>query len=38
MSDLAIVNAFQDLPDTRRGAGRHHEQSLCLALFTLFSH
>ena len=35
MSDLAIVNAFQDLPDTRRGAGRRHEQSLCLALFTL---
>jgi DDE_Tnp_1-associated len=35
MSTLAIVAAFQKLPDFRRGAGRRHEQALCLALFTL---
>ena len=35
MSTLAIVEAFQDLPDPRRGAGQRHKQSLCLALFTL---
>lgn len=35
MSTLAIVDAFQDLPDPRRGAGRRHSQALCLALFTL---
>ena len=35
MSTLAIVEAFQDLPDLRRGAGRRHDQALCLALFTL---
>ena len=35
MSTLAIVEAFSDLPDARRGAGRRHQQALCLALFTL---
>ena len=35
MSTLAIVEAFQDLPDARRGAGRRHDQALCLSLFTL---
>ncbi len=35
MSTLAIIEAFQELPDARRGAGRRHEQALCLALFTL---
>ena len=35
MSALAIVEAFKDLPDHRRGAGRRHTQPLCLALFTL---
>lgn len=35
MSSLAIVEAFSDLPDVRRGEGRRHEQALCLALFTL---
>jgi hypothetical protein len=35
MSSLAIVEAFRDLPDARRGAGRRHDQALCLALFTL---
>jgi DDE_Tnp_1-associated len=35
MSTLAIVEAFRDLPDARRGAGRRHDQALCLALFTL---
>lgn len=32
---LAIVEAFQALPDLRRGAGRRHDQALCLSLFTL---
>jgi hypothetical protein len=35
MSQLAIVEAFADLPDTRRTAGQRHSQALCLALFTL---
>jgi hypothetical protein len=35
MSQLAIVSAFADLPDTRRTAGQRHHQALCLALFTL---
>ena len=35
MSQLAIVKAFADLPDTRRKAGQRHHQALCLALFTL---
>jgi DDE_Tnp_1-associated len=35
MSELAIVEAFRGLPDSRRGAGRRHDQALCLALFTL---
>ena len=35
MTTIAIVEAFRDLPDTRRGAGRRYDQALCLALFTL---
>ncbi len=35
MSELSILEAFSDLPDTRRTAGQRHTQSLCLALFTL---
>jgi hypothetical protein len=35
MSCIAIVEAFNGLPDCRRGAGRRHDQRLCLALFTL---
>ena len=35
MSRLAIVDAFSDLPDPRRGAGCRHEYAVCLALFTL---
>lgn len=35
MSQIAIVEAFADLPDTRRTAGQRHHQALCLALFTL---
>jgi len=35
MSQIAIVKAFADLPDTRRRAGQRHHQALCLALFTL---
>lgn len=35
MTQLAIVEAFIALPDTRRTAGQRHTQALCLALFTL---
>ena len=35
MSPLAIIEAFQELPDRRRGSGRRHSQALCLSLFTL---
>ncbi len=35
MSQTAIMDAFVELPDSRRRAGRRHDQSLCLALFTL---
>jgi DDE_Tnp_1-associated len=35
MSELSILDAFAELPDTRRTAGQRHTQSLCLALFTL---
>jgi hypothetical protein len=35
MSSLTLLEAFADLPDTRRGAGQRHKQSLCLAMFTL---
>lgn len=35
MSQPAIMDAFTDLPDSRRRAGRRHQNSLCLALFTL---
>ena len=34
MSELAILEAFIDLPDPRRTAGQRHEKALCLALFT----
>jgi len=35
MPQLAIVEAFAELSDTRRTAGQRHQQALCLALFTL---
>jgi hypothetical protein len=35
MSQIAIVEAFSDLADTRRSAGKHHQQALCFTLFTL---
>jgi hypothetical protein len=35
MSQLAIIETFENLPDKRRRAGLRHQQSLCLALFTL---
>ena len=35
MSQTAIMDAFVELPDCRRRAGRRHDKSLCLALFTL---
>jgi len=35
MGDIALVEAFKDLPDLRRKEGRRHQQALCLGLFTL---
>ena len=35
MTQAAILEAFAELPDPRRGAGQRHIQPLCLALFTL---
>lgn len=35
MSDIAIVQAFEGMPDYRRRQGRRHSLVLCLALFTL---
>ena len=35
MSELAIVEAFLELSDSRREAGKRHQQALCFALFTL---
>ena len=35
LNNLAIIEAFLDLPDARRGEGKRHDQALCLALFTL---
>ncbi len=29
MSELAIVEAFLGLSDSRRGAGKRHQQALC---------
>jgi hypothetical protein len=34
MTQLAIVEAFSDLIDTRCGTGKRHQQALCLAMFT----
>lgn len=35
MTQTTIMDAFVELPDPRRRAGRRHDKSLCLALFTL---
>ena len=35
MQQVAILEAFADLPDPRRRAGQRHSQALCLAVFTL---
>ena len=35
MPEIAILQAFSDLPDVRRGQGRRHSIPLCLAIFTL---
>ena len=35
MSDIAILQAFEGLPDPRRAQGRRHSVPVCLALFTL---
>ena len=32
---IEILEAFADLPDVRRAAGKRHQMALCLALFTL---
>ncbi|NJL45000.1 MAG: ISAs1 family transposase [Leptolyngbyaceae cyanobacterium SM2_3_12] len=32
---IEILEAFIDLPDVRRAAGKRHHMALCLALFTL---
>ena len=32
---IEILEAFVDLPDVRRAAGKRHHMALCLALFTL---
>jgi len=32
---IQILEAFSDLPDVRRSAGKWHHMVLCLALFTL---
>lgn len=35
MSQIAILEAFTDLPDARREQGRRHSVALCVAIFTL---
>lgn len=35
MSEIAILKAFEGMPDRRRGQGKRHSLQLCLALFTL---
>lgn len=35
MSEIAILQTFEGMPDCRRGQGKRHTLSLCLALFTL---
>ena len=35
MAEIAILEAFNNLPDVRRGQGRRHSIPLCLAIFTL---
>jgi fructose 1,6-bisphosphatase len=35
MSEIAILEAFAGMPDTRRKQGTRHSLQLCLALFTL---
>ena len=35
MRTLAVVEAFSELPDPRRGAGCRHKYALCLVLLTL---
>jgi hypothetical protein len=35
MTQIALVEAFSDLIDTRCSSGKRHQQSLCLAVFTM---
>ena len=37
MPEVAILEAFAELPDSRRSSGQRHTQALCLSLFTLAS-
>ncbi len=35
MSQIALLDVFDGMPDVRRKQGRRHSLQLCLALFTL---
>lgn len=35
MTQIALVEAFSDLLDTRCSSGKRHQQALCLAVFTM---
>lgn len=35
MTEIAILKAFEGMPDNRRKQGTRHSLQLCLALFTL---
>ncbi|MGK7880950.1 MAG: hypothetical protein AB4060_12735 [Crocosphaera sp.] len=35
MSEIAILQTFEGMPDGRRGQGKRYTVSFCLALFTL---
>jgi hypothetical protein len=35
MSEIALLDVFEGMPDTRRRQGKRHSLQLCLALFTL---
>lgn len=35
MTQIALVDAFSDLLDTRCSSGKRHQQALCLSIFTM---
>ena len=35
MSEIALLDVFEGMPDNRRKQGKRHSLPLCLALFTL---